>query len=158
MVELSNFSDSTNMSYTLVNGIKIVYLYGIAGPEEPNLYDIIREYAFENNLASEDSVGRHLNFTLLRKFFRRIEEVTGFKHLDFDGAWDPDTKESAVILVFARERAPTDEGEIEKIKRAVEVVRRVLGLEGTEKWYIEDNDDLDDGTVPDNLEPPPRFT
>lgn len=51
-----------------------------------------------------------------------------------------------------------NEGEIEKIKRAVEVVKRVLGLEGTEKWYIEDNDDLDDGTVPDNLEPPPRFT
>lgn len=100
MVELSNFSDSSNMSHTLVNGIKIVYLYGIAGPEEPNLYDIIREYAFENNLASEDSVGRHLNFTLLRKFFRRIEEMTGFKHLDFDGAWDTDTKESAVILVL----------------------------------------------------------
>lgn len=88
MVELSNFSDSSNMSYTLVNGIKIVYLYGKAGPEEPNLYDIIRVYAFENNLASEDSVGRHLNFTLLRKFFRRIEEMTGFKHLDFEGAWD----------------------------------------------------------------------
>lgn len=40
----------------------------------------------------------------------------------------------------------------------MEVVKRTLGLEQTEKWYVEDNDDLDDGKVPENLDPPPRFT
>lgn len=40
----------------------------------------------------------------------------------------------------------------------MEIVKRMLGLEQTEKWYVEDNDDLDDGTVPENLKPPPRFT
>lgn len=40
----------------------------------------------------------------------------------------------------------------------MEIVKRVLALEETEKWYIEENDDLDDGTVPKNLNSPPRFT
>lgn len=61
--------------------IKFVYEYGITGPaEEPDLYQRIRAYAFANKLAPEDFVGGHLSFTLLRQFFRKIEELTGFKH------------------------------------------------------------------------------
>lgn len=146
------------MSNTLVNGIRIAYLYGIVGPEESDLHDKIALYAFANKLVPGDYIVSEVDFYLLRKFFRKIEDLTGFKHLDYKGAWDPDTGEDEVILIFARERAPTDEGEIEKIKRAVEIVKRMLGLEQTEKWYVEDNDDLDDGTVPENLKPPPRFT
>lgn len=134
------------MSNTLVNGIKIAYPYGIAG----------RIRICEQ--APEDYVVGEVDFYLLRLFSRKTEDLTGFKHLDYEGALDPETGEDEVILNFARERAPTDKGEIEKLKRAVEIVKRMLGLEQTEKWYVEDNDDLDDGTVPENLEPPPRFT
>lgn len=103
------------MSNTLVNGIKIAYLYGIAGPEEPDLHDKIAAYAFANKLVPEDYVVGEVDFYLLRKFFRKIEEMTGFKHLDHEGAWDPDTGEEEVILVFARERAPTDEGRLKRL-------------------------------------------
>lgn len=130
------------MSNTLVNGIKIAYLYGLAGPVEPDLHDKIAAYASANKLVPEDYVVGEVVFYLLRKFFRKIEEMTGFKHLDHEGAWDPDTGEEEVILVFSRERAPTDKGEIEKLKCAMEVVKRMLGLEQTEKWYVEDNDDF----------------
>lgn len=112
------------MSNTLVNGIKIAYLYGIVGPEESDLHDKIALYAFANKLVPGDYIVSEVDFYLLRKFFRKIEDLTGFKHLDYKGAWDPDTGEDEVILIFARERVPTDEGEIEKIKRALEVVKR----------------------------------
>lgn len=139
--------------------IKFVYLYGLAGPEEePDLYQRISAYAFANKLVPEDFIEDDVDFELLRTFFRKVEQLTGFKHLDFEGVWDPDTKASAAILVLARERAPADEEEIEKIKRAVEVVKRVLGFEGTEKWYVEDSDDWDQSHFPEKFDPPPRFT
>lgn len=137
--------------------IKFVYEYGITGPaEEPDLYQRIRAYAFANKLAPEDFVGGHLSFTLLRQFFRKIEELTGFKHFDYGGAWDPDTRETEAILVLGRRHEPTDKGDIETIKRAVEAMKRVLGLEETEKWYVEDGDHFDQSTLPERLDPPPR--
>lgn len=86
------------MSNTLVNGIKIAYPYGIAG----------RIRICEQT--PEDYVVGEVDFYLLRLFFRKTEDLTGFKHLDYEGALDPDTGEDEVILNFARERAPTDKG------------------------------------------------
>lgn len=162
MVEIRTFQfPRLNMSEpnTLANGIKVAFLYGIAGPEEePDLYQRIHAYAFAHKLVPEDFVGREPSFYLLRQFFRKIEELAGFKHLDYEGAWDPETREDEAILVLARRHAPTDEEEIEKIKRAVEAIKRELELEETEKWYVEDSDHFDRSTLPKNLDPPPRFT
>lgn len=71
---------------TLANGIKVAFLYGIAGPEEePDLYQRIHAYVFKHKLVPEDFVGREPSFYLLRQFFRKIEELTGFKDLDYEG-------------------------------------------------------------------------
>lgn len=107
-------------------------------------------------LVPEDFKEFGMDLELLEKFYRRIEALSGFKHLDFEGVWDPDTKEPVLILVLARERAPR----IKTIKRAIEVFKEELQLEETEteKWYVEDSDDWDESHFPESFDPPPRFT
>lgn len=156
-------SNSTIISFGMSESnnkynIKFEYLYGIAGPEKPDIYQKISAYAFKNKLVPEDFIEDDVDFELLRTFFRKIEDLTGFKHLDFEGVWDPDTKASEAILVLARKRAPTDEEEIKKIKHAVKVIKRELELEETEKWYVEDSDAWDQSHFPEKFNPPPRFT
>lgn len=87
-------------------GIKFAYLYGLASPEA-EVYTI-RSASIHSQpkLVPEDFKEFGMDLELLEKFNRRIEALSGFKRLDFEGVWDPDTKEPVLILVLAREHAP----------------------------------------------------
>jgi len=141
--------------------LKVVYLYGLAKPDGSDLYDKISECVFKNKLVREDLVEDFMDHQVLEMFFRRIESLSGFEELDYSGAWDPDTGKPAFILVLAREKAPTDGEEIEKIKSAIKAVKEELDMEGIEKWYIEQQFEIDDEHITElagKFDTPLRFT
>lgn len=124
---------------------KVEYLYGIASsvdPEGGDLYERIRAYIHEKKLDLTIDIEDFVDHRILEKFYRQIETQSGFEELDFEGAWDPDTKKAAFILVLARYRAPEDKEEVDKIKRAVAAINTALEIEGKEKWYVDDNDEI----------------
>lgn len=88
---------------TNIYDIKFAYLYGLASPEGRGLYHKLSKYTFATKLVPEDFIEFGMDLELLEKFYRRIEALSGFKHLEFEGVWDPDTKEPVLILVLARD-------------------------------------------------------
>lgn len=124
---------------------KVKYLYGIASSVDPEggyPYERIRAYIHERKLDLTIDIEDFFDHRIFEKFYRQIEAQSGFEELDFEGAWDPDTKKAVFILVLARYKAPEDKEEVDKIRRAVAAINTALNIEGKEKCYVEDNDEI----------------
>lgn len=144
-------------------GVKVDYLYGLAGPDDTDLYDMIKQYVIDKGLV--DGIKKFedlIDLRVLDAFYRRIEKLSGFPagKLRLQIVWDPDSKKQVYLIVFARDKAPDDKELIDQMKLAFPAIKKELQIEGREKWYVGENEQFDEESFPETgkFDTPPCFT
>lgn len=132
--------------------IKVDYIYGLAAPEDVDLYEMIEKYVVDKGLLNGiKPFENHIDLRVLQAFYKKIEKLSGFPATNFkvEVVWDPDSKKQVYLLVMARDKAPEDEELIEKMKLAIPAVKKELQIEGNAKWYVGENQEFDEESFPE---------